>query len=72
MTILCLIAGPTVVLREAREPERWCFRCRKRHAGTSVLLDYAEPSYYDPIWQYRCDGCHGDHRLFPGWEWAEN
>lgn len=63
--------GPNVVLKTEPADPRWCFHCRKRLPGAHQLLDYAEPSYYDPIWVYRCDGCGGDYRLFPGWEWKD-
>lgn len=53
-----------------REPvgEMWCFHCRKRLPHDAVLLDYPpdmQPTYYDPIWVYRCSECGGDHTRFP-------
>lgn len=59
-------------LATERGPERWCFGERKRRAGTWELLGTREPSHWEPFWQYRCDGCGEDRRLFPGWsEWSE-
>jgi hypothetical protein len=62
MTILCIIPGPRYVIRRAFEPARWCFGERKRRMGMHVLLGDREPSYYEPIWVYRCDGCGEDRR----------
>lgn len=44
--VLCIIAGPTKVLKEQREPERWCFHCRKRHGDCRLFpgWTWADPS----------------------------
>jgi hypothetical protein len=56
------------VVGEEREEPRWCFGCRKRLGGTWQLMAEPPPSYYDPHWSYRCDGCGRDRRFFPGRE----
>jgi hypothetical protein len=66
VTIVGFIPGPTKVLREERADLRWCFQCRRRLPGTHVLLADEQPSYYEPVWAYRCDGCGRDGRYFPG------
>jgi hypothetical protein len=71
VTLLCIIPGPTELLATEREPEHWCFKCRKRLPGDWRLMGDKFPSYYDPQWCYHCDGCDGDYMLFPGrsrWE----
>lgn len=62
--------GPRKVILEDRGEPRWCFGCRARKAGVHQLLDYDEPSYYEPIWVYRCDGCGDDRRLGFGRSWV--
>jgi hypothetical protein len=72
---VCGIA--TSVVREEREPERWCFGERKRRAGTSLchapsfeeLERTGAWGWAEPYWTYRCDGCGQDRRLFPGSGW---
>lgn len=72
MTLLCVIPGPTKVLREDEPVERWCFRCRKRTPFVDRVIGDEDPlSYYDPIWTRTCSVCHGDTSLFPGREWSE-
>ena len=67
MTVLCVIPGPThIVSTRDDDKPRWCFRCRHRHLHTWTLLDYEEPSYYDPIAVLRCPCCGGDYTRFPG------
>jgi hypothetical protein len=57
------MTGPTKVVATQPEPERWCFGERKRQPGMWELKDEIEPSYYDPFWVYRCDGCGKDRRF---------
>jgi hypothetical protein len=40
VTLLCVIPGPTEVLRTEPDerPTRWCFTCRKHQPHTAVLL----------------------------------
>lgn len=71
MTVLCIIPGPTEVVGEERQEPIWCFGCRKRLPGTHVLLTDPFPSYYDPVWAYRCDGCRHDRRLGFGRGWCD-
>jgi hypothetical protein len=68
--VLCIIPGPSKVLATREFGVRWCFKCRKRLPQTEVLLGDEFPSYYEPIWVIRCDGCGEDHVLFPGREWS--
>lgn len=45
--------------------ERWCFGERKRRTGIWMWSGDApadEPSWYEPVWIYRCDGCGKDRR----------
>ena len=69
------------VIKTDREPERWCFGCRKRRAGTHELVGLdpewvhrtAAYVWAEPHWRYRCDGCGKDRRLGFGqtWEYDE-
>lgn len=71
--ILCIIPGPTVVLKTELAGPKWCFRCRKRLPHQWVLLDdppERQPSYYDPQWVLKCPDCGGDHTSFPGTGYA--
>jgi hypothetical protein len=63
-----ILWGPTEVIKIEKEPPRWCFGERKRQPGTWRLLADKEPSYYEPVWVYKCDGCGEDRRFFPGCE----
>lgn len=69
--LLCVIPGPTKVVKTQADwrSSRWCFKCRKRLSGKWELLaddDTPEnPSYYEPIWAYCCDGCGTDSKDFP-------
>jgi hypothetical protein len=66
--VIHIVPGPTVEIRRERGEPRWCFGCRKRLAGDWVLLDdppERQPSYYDPVWVWRCDGCNRDRSRFP-------
>jgi hypothetical protein len=62
--------GETYVIREDREDPRWCFGCRARHGGAHRLISEVGMSYYDPWWQYACDGCGDDCRLGFGMVWT--
>lgn len=64
--LLCIIPGPSKVLAEQPDGERWCFACRKRLPHTYQLLGDAEPGWYEPIWVRTCSSCGGDHTTFPG------
>lgn len=61
--------GAMKVVREKDAGTKWCFRCRKHLPHKFVVLDYEEPSYWDPIAQYQCSGCGGDYTAFPGTLW---
>jgi hypothetical protein len=67
--LLCVIAGPTVERRRESVGELWCFGCRKRLPHDAVVLDYAEPSYYEPILKRECSRCHRDETSFPEGGW---
>lgn len=68
--LLCIIPGPSVVLKTEDAGIRWCFGCRAYLPHTSVLLDdEVQPSYYDPIWVRRCSRCGEDRTAFPGSQW---
>ena len=75
MTLLCIVPGPSLVLREeADDKPRWCFKCRQRHLHTWFLLGDPPdadgmPSWYEPIWVRRCPTCRGDYTAFPGPSW---
>lgn len=69
--LLCIIPGPTKVLRQQDAGERWCFGCRARLPHTDTLLCDEDPlSYYDPIWVRRCSRCNKDRTAFPGTGWG--
>ena len=63
--VTCIIPGPTKVLAERPDGERWCFLCRKRLPHKVVVLCDEEPSYYDPIAVRRCSQCGRDATAFP-------
>jgi hypothetical protein len=65
MNLVCIIPGPTVELLRTPAGELWCFECRQRLPHDYVALDYAEPSYYDPLWVRECSRCHRDRTAFP-------
>jgi hypothetical protein len=67
--VLCIIPGPSKVLREQPVGERWCFGCRQRLPHTLRILCDEEPSYYDPIAVLACDRCGKDRTEFPRGEW---
>lgn len=75
-TILCLIPGPSVVLRSEDAGIRWCFGCREHLPHTDELMgdpfdpdDPSTRSYYDPVWVRRCSRCKRDRTAFPGTIW---
>lgn len=63
--------APFVYKTERDETPRWCFGERRRQPGAWELRGdtptQAEPSWYEDVWIYRCDGCGKDRRDFPGW-----
>ncbi|MCU0297293.1 MAG: hypothetical protein MUF33_02095 [Candidatus Nanopelagicales bacterium] len=61
-TVAICRPGATKVIAAERVEPRWCFGCRKRLGGTLSCVAEVEPSYYDPWWQYACDGCGQDRR----------
>lgn len=66
--LVCIVPGPSKVLREDDAGVRWCFGCRAHLPHTDRLLTDAEPSYYDPIWVRVCSRCGKDRTSFPsGW-----
>lgn len=70
--VVCLIPGPSVVLKTEEAGDKWCFKCRQRQPHTWVLLDdppERQPSYYEPIWVLRCPTCRGDYTAFPRSIW---
>lgn len=68
MTVMAcgaVCGGAPFVYRTEPAPERWCFGERRRVGGTWELRGDApagEPSWYEPIWTYRCEGCGHDRR----------
>ena len=58
--------GPTKELRREAVGDRWCFGCRKRLPHEAVLLGDEKPSYYEPVWVYRCSRCNRNLTRFPG------
>ena len=71
--LLCIVPGPSVVLRSTAPTPRWCFGCRAHLPHVDVLLADPEPSYYDPVWERKCSRCGQDRTLFPGRvrEWGD-
>lgn len=67
--LLCIIPGPTKVLKLVDDGIRWCFGCRAHLPHTQVLLTDKAPSYYDPVWVRRCSRCGHDRTAFPGSAW---
>lgn len=65
MTLACIIWGPTKELRRESIGEKWCFGDRQRLEHEAILLDYEEPSYYEPVWVLRCSKCGKDRTEFP-------
>ena len=61
-----ICGGAGYVLRTEPSPEpRYCYGERKRQPGTWELRSDTpadEPSWYEPIWIYRCAGCGRDRR----------
>lgn len=69
--MIAVCGGATVVLRSVPESERWCYGERRRQPGTwelrteppTVDEDGREwPSWWEPMWVYRCNGCGHDRR----------
>lgn len=63
--MLCVIPGPTKVLKTESAGVRWCFGCRAHLPHDDVLLCDEQPSYYDPVWVRRCSRCGDDRTHFP-------
>lgn len=42
--------------------EAWCFNCRRRMRHWLFLTN---DQWYDPEPVWKCDGCWGDHTVFP-------
>lgn len=67
MAVHICTGPPMTEIRREPDGERWCFQCRQRRQFDYVVLDYIEPSYWDPIRFFECSQCHGhDTDLFPG------
>jgi hypothetical protein len=64
VSILCIIPGPTKELKRIQGGDCWCFGCRKRLPHEQVLLGDELPSYYEPVWVYRCSQCGKDRTRF--------
>jgi hypothetical protein len=62
--LLCIIPGPTKELARRDIGERWCFGCRQRLPHVAILLCDEEPSYYEPVWVWKCSRCHTDRTTF--------
>lgn len=66
-----ICGGAPFVYKTERAEPRWCFGERKRLAGRWELCGdtptQAEPSWYEDIWVYRCDGCGEDRRWLGSW-----
>lgn len=65
-TLLCVIPGPSEVIKTEDAGVRWCFGCRAHLPHTWVLKGDPFPSYYDPIWVCKCSRCNHDRTRFPG------
>jgi hypothetical protein len=77
---VCIIPGPTEVIKTEPAGDRWCFAERKRFPHTWELLTYPQPEgdeipdegwpgwYYEPLWVRRCSSCGKDRSHFgDGW-----
>jgi hypothetical protein len=65
--VLCIIPGPSKVVRERPAGDKWCFGCRKHLSYTWQLLDYEDPDWigHYPVAVLRCSGCGKDRTRFP-------
>lgn len=62
---LHILRGPDRCKETDAVPEtKWCFRCRAHLAHRLVMLYDSEPSYYEPIFQWRCPKCGRDRTGF--------
>lgn len=69
---LHITLGPGYVYTTETSEPRWCFGERKRLAGTWTLMGdvpMGQPSWYEPNWVYKCDGCGEDRRAFGEGGW---
>lgn len=62
---VCRVDGAEVKV-STRRHRWWCFKCRQHTLHERWRFDPVQPSYYGPHWTYKCEGCHEDHRTFPG------
>lgn len=72
--VVCFGPGMVEHSRTPDGEQRWCFSCRARRTFCKVVDVPAEPSYYGPAVEIRCDVCgQPDGDLFPGRsrEWVE-
>lgn len=61
---------PLEVVATEREEPRWCFGERRRLGGTwtcsrpsfETLMATEAWGWAEPVWTYKCDGCHEDRR----------
>jgi len=75
---MSLCGIPMEAIKAERAEPRWCFGERKRQAGTWTLsgptfetLQRTEAwGWAEPVWTYRCDGCHEDRRAGFGGEYV--
>lgn len=60
-------------LSKQRPSIRWCFKCRKRTRYRLWMFCPIGISYYGPSPCWKCDRCHEENDLFPGWSrtWDE-
>lgn len=64
MVILCVLPGPTKLIKSEPPVPRWCFGCRERLLHEWQLWGDAEPSYYEPSWMCICSNCGRDRTEF--------
>lgn len=77
MSVVCVLAGPSVELLREDAGVRWCFGCRAHLPHADVLLhdhhvpmlEGEEPSWYEPVRVRRCSRCGKDRTAFPGTSW---
>ncbi len=60
--------GPDSSKDTGSRERKWCFACRK-HGEHALWMHYdSEPSYYEPVFSWRCPTCNKDKTQFgDGW-----
>ena len=67
---LHILRGPDSRRFTGYKEVKWCFECRSYEVYYEVELFDSKPSYYEPLWVWRCSICNQDASDFPmseGW-----